>query len=532
MKDTLSLEPGSEVWSNGKRYVILNVPDFDWVLAKDVQTAQPVRLQIKDLTTPPVDEEKQKNNGDIDLALVNDEDWKTAHFRMDIIRPVRNKSERTTKKVEECARLAKVDKATIYRWIERYEVTEKVSSLLPLDRSGGRGKSRLPTEDDKLIDETIRAFYIKKREKSVKSTIKEVNRILQNAGKRKRHPNTIRKRIAVLSEQDKMEKFEGAEEAKRRFSAIKGSFPGADYPLAVVQIDHTDVDLIIVDDVDRLPIGKPYITLAIDVFSRMVAGFSVSLDPPNTMSVALCVAHAIIPKETWLAKHGIDPKIWPLWGKMTALHCDNAQEFRGNTLSKACEEHGIDLIWRALAKPEYGGHIERLMGTFMTEIHELPGTTFSNIGEKGNYDSEKNAAVTLAEFETWLAIHITQHYHQSRHGELLMSPIKKFEKGIFGTDGHTGRGLPPRIIDEQRLTLDFMPYFERTIQRYGIELDTINYYSDVLSPWINAKDPKDPKRNVSSWCDVTLGIFLCSTYMTISRSSTSKFPTAIDHIRR
>jgi len=496
MKDTLNLQPGSEVWSNGNRFIILNVPSLEWVLAKDSQTGQSVRLQIIDLAPPPPPKEgdEQKRKEEIDLALVDDEDWKTANFRMDIIRPVLDKSVRTTKKVEERARLAKVDKATIYRWIDRFEATGKVSSLLPLDRSGGRGKSRLPSEDDKIIDETIKAFYLKKRETSIKSTIKEVNNNLKNAGKRKRHPSTIRKRIAALSEQDKMGKFVGVEEAKKKFSALQGSFPGADYPLAVVQIDHTDVDLILVDDVDRLPIGKPFITLAIDVFSRIIPGFYISLDPPNTMSVALCLSHAMIPKEKWLAKHGIDPTIWPVWGKMTAIHADNAREFRGNTLSKACGEYGIDLIWRAVGKPEYGGHIERLTGTLMKEIHELPGTTFSNIQEKGDYDSEKKAVMTFSEFETWLAVHITQHYHQAPHSELLMSPIKKYEKGIFGTDGHTGRGLPPRIIDEQRLKLDFMPYYERTVQRYGIELDKINYYNDSLSPWVEAKDPEDPKK--------------------------------------
>ncbi|MFA6059111.1 MAG: hypothetical protein WC756_12985 [Taibaiella sp.] len=35
--------------------------------------------------------------------------------------------------------------------------------------------------------------------------------------------------------------------AKNKFKPLEGSFPGADYPLAVVQIDHTPVDIIVVD---------------------------------------------------------------------------------------------------------------------------------------------------------------------------------------------------------------------------------------------------------------------------------------------
>lgn len=34
--------------------------------------------------------------------------------------------------------------------------------------------------------------------------------------------------------------------------------------------------------------------------------------------------------------------------------------------------------WRPVAKPRYGAHIERLLGTLNEEIHGLAGTTFSN----------------------------------------------------------------------------------------------------------------------------------------------------------
>ena len=50
-------------------------------------------------------------------------------------------------------------------------------------------------------------------------------------------------------------------------------FDSAQRPLDLVQIDHTKLDIIVVDDEQRLPIGRPWITLAIDVYSRMVTGF-------------------------------------------------------------------------------------------------------------------------------------------------------------------------------------------------------------------------------------------------------------------
>jgi hypothetical protein len=66
----------------------------------------------------------------------------------------------------------------------------------------------------------------------------------------------------------------------------------------------------------------------------------------------------------------------------------------------------FSLIIVPSAAPHFGGHIERLIGTMMGAVHLLPGTTFSNVDQKGAYDSEKRALLTLPELERWLALQI------------------------------------------------------------------------------------------------------------------------------
>jgi len=261
----------------------------------------------------------------------------------------------------------------------------------------------------------------------------------------------------------------------------------------VVQIDHTKFDIMLVDDIHRLCIGRPWVTLAIDVFSRMVVGIYISLDPPNGMSVGLCIAHAILPKEQWLARLGLSTS-WPCWGVMQRIHADNGREFRGNMLQRACKEYSIDLEWRPVKTPHYGAHIERLLGTFNEEIHSLPGTTFSSPTKRGEYDSEGQAVMTMAEFEKWIVTYITGVYHQREHSGLMTSPIQRYEKGILGTDEMPGRGLPRRIVDEDRLRLDLMPFFERSVQSYGVVVDEVHYYSDVLRRFVNAKEPDHARK--------------------------------------
>jgi transposase InsO family protein len=41
------------------------------------------------------------------------------------------------------------------------------------------------------------------------------------------------------------------------------------------------MDLIVVDPIDREPIGRPWLTVAIDTYSRCIAGFHVTLEAPS-----------------------------------------------------------------------------------------------------------------------------------------------------------------------------------------------------------------------------------------------------------
>jgi putative transposase len=57
--------------------------------------------------------------------------------------------------------------------------------------------------------------------------------------------------------------------------------------LDIVQIDHTRVDVSVVDREHRLSIGRPWLMLAIDIATRAVVGFSVALEIPSALSVSL-----------------------------------------------------------------------------------------------------------------------------------------------------------------------------------------------------------------------------------------------------
>jgi transposase InsO family protein len=96
--------------------------------------------------------------------------------------------------------------------------------------------------------------------------------------------------------------------------------------VGVAQADHTPIDLIVVDDINRLPIGRRWITVIFDVASRAVLGFHATLEAPSATSVAMALSMACLPKLRRLKEFQLDLD-WPMYGIPEVLHLDNASEY-------------------------------------------------------------------------------------------------------------------------------------------------------------------------------------------------------------
>ena len=126
-----------------------------------------------------------------------------------------------------------------------------------------------------------------------------------------------------------------------------------------MQIDHTLVDLIIVDTYNRQSIGRPWVTIAIDIYSRCIVGFCLTLEAPSATSVGLCLSHTVIDKRIWLEHIGIGAGVeWSMFGKPKAIHVDNGSEFHSEALKRGCEVHGIKITYRPVGSPHWWDYRE------------------------------------------------------------------------------------------------------------------------------------------------------------------------------
>ena len=143
----------------------------------------------------------------------------------------------------------------------------------------------------------------------------------------------------------------------------------------------------------------------------------------------MCMTHSILPKEDWLRRHGVDAD-WPVWGLPQCFHADNGPGFRAGDIESSCLKHGISIEFRPVKVPEYGAHIECLIGTFMRKLKGIAGSTFSSIAGRGEQDAEKYPAMTRSEFERWLLIRICKHYHRRKHRTFETTPLTRWRHGL------------------------------------------------------------------------------------------------------
>ena len=454
----------------------------------------------------------------VEFAGGDDAAWAEARRKADVVsRTLADAPASVRLSLAEAARVLGVDRATVSRWRVRFEVNRRVITLLPRRRGRPPGTSQIDPKVDELIDRLLRSYYLQPERPSIRSLIERVHTNCDECGLPKPSWRTVKLRIQRLDARIKLARREGAAAARAVFTPVVDEYWSAG-PLDVVQIDHTTVDLIVVDEVTRQPIGRPVLTVAIDVYTRLVTGFYLALDYPSTLRAGVCVAQSVFEKGAWLAERGLDLP-WPAAGLPRAVHVDNAGEFHAAAFTRALEDFGIDVIYRPIARPHFGGHVERLIGTTMGAVHLLRGTTFSSVKARGDYPAEARATMTLRELERWLTLEILGKYHQRVHAALLRPPIAVWSE--------LTAAMPARMPKERlEFLAGLLPYEWRLPRRDGVHVFGIRYWSDALVSLLGRYEQKlmtryDPRDLSRVWIRHPDGRHVEARYRNLARESIS-----------
>ncbi|MEA3588403.1 DDE-type integrase/transposase/recombinase [Pseudidiomarina sp. 1APP75-27a] len=485
-----------------RRGALIKLQDGDYLLKEYLANSQVLLKKIDDNKSRVADikevldsislSEAHQNLLPDDILSIPKQDLAKAKQRLEILKPLLSLSETVSlRDIKNQADKVDVHYTTIYRWLKNYSATHSLVSLVPQKRGWRRRDSRVPESVDKIIEHGIDTYYLTKDRFPQQFVYLRIREACAKAGVTPPSRSTVFRRIAMVSEEKRLRARGHLDTANNRFAARAGKFPNVDAILSVVQIDHTPLDIMIVDDEHRESIKRVWLTMAIDLYSRMVTGFYLSLDAPSTTSVAMCLSHSIAPKHHWLKHLGIDLD-WSVWGIPRKVHVDNGADFTSDALRIGCIENGIDLEFRPVAKPQYGGHIERLLGTFQNKLKALDGKTFNSAKVRASYDSEKHAIFDFDALELWLTNAIIE-YHHTKHESIGVPPATKWLMSVEGELEELPSGWPDVPVDVLSIEISFLPYQRRNIRSQGIVWDGIYYFSDSIRHLIGQTDRETRK---------------------------------------
>lgn len=178
------------------------------------------------------------------------------------------------------------------------------------------------------------------------------------------------------------------------------------------------------------------------------------------------------------------------------LHMDNGKDFTSVAMKKWMAKHQVNAGYRPVGGSQYGGHVERLLGTLNRQaFHSMTGTTKSNTIKRGDYPSEKLAILTFEQLEALLLVAMIR-YHAQPHSKHGVSPREKWRQA-YEEDGHNIHFLPSGKIKNltpefkkriRQLTWDLLP--EKKLkynQKDGLTHYKIKYNDSILQKYFEDK---------------------------------------------
>jgi putative transposase len=374
---------------------------------------------------------------------------------------------------------------TVYRWLKKYKQSEgNIHSLVSSTSKKGNRTARIQPEVSSIIQQSISEIYLNPNQASAKDAHdRAIVLVVQENQHRKnlslpelKIPNymTTLRAVNDLVPRERDEKRLGIRTANLIHQAISvGQGLNATRPLEIVAIDHSMLPFYVLDNDYRLPVGCPWLTAAIDVYSQTVVGYYLTFEPPSYLSVMYCLLHSIRPKEYVRLEYKSVKNNWTSYGLMENLKVDNGTDFTGRSLEDACRELKINLDFAPVRMPWYKAAIERFFGSLKTQLTgSIPGRCLQLLKES-DYDPKKQSVVTLDGLQEILHHFIVDIHNQSGHTQL-----KSPRASVWN---HAIQSCPisiPSSDDSLKVLLGDVE--ERVISNKGIEFNYLFYNSDRL----------------------------------------------------
>jgi putative transposase len=245
----------------------------------------------------------------------------------------------------------------------------------------------------------------------------------------------------------------------------------AEGPNALWQADHTLLDVLVLDANGAAV--RPWLTIIMDDYSRVVAGYTLFLEAPTTLQTALALRQAMWRKQQ---------AAWPVCGIPDVLYVDHGSDFTSTHLEQVAADLHFQLVFSSVGRPQGRGKVERLFGTLHTEwLAALPGSL-----RQGQPTTPPR--LSLSELDATVGDYFLGLYNNRPHHATGLVPIKAW----------LGQGWLPRMpnsLEELDLLL-VMVATSRMVRRDGVHFQGLRYMDPTLAAYVGESvtiryDPRD-----------------------------------------
>ena len=256
------------------------------------------------------------------------------------------------------------------------------------------------------------------------------------------------------------------------------------------QMDATQADIYLVSRQDRsIVVGRPYIYLAVDTATHLIAGVYVGYSCDET-SVMACIEQAASDKVGYCARYGIEitKEQWPSAGMPSEIITDQGREFFGPRMGELCKRYGLEVLTLPPFRPDCKGTVEKSIDLLQRRYKPMlrgRGVIEDDAQERWATDYRTQATLDLDDFAR-VVIHSVIHLNSGRFID-GKTPAERWLE------------LSPRLmtVNTEELHIQTLPRDTAKLTRKGIRINRMWYAPDdtegltIGDTYTIAYDPAD-----------------------------------------
>ena len=416
----------------------------------------------------------------------------TAYKRYTIISPIVSNIENKNIRKDMIRKIAEINSLstqTIRNYLWKYLVYQNISALAPRKSI----KTIELSKDEKNMRWALNKFFYTKNKNSLNTAYKYMlkEKYCDNIGNLlPKYPSFYQFRY-FYRQTKSMRKFyisrNGLKDYEKNNRPLLGDgiheFANC---IGTGMLDSTICDIYLVNDSGDL-VGRPYLTVCIDAYSRLCCGYSLTWEG-GMYSVKRLMLNILEDKTKLCKKYGIsiDKKQWDCNALPGILVTDMGVEYKSKNFEQITEL-GVTIINLPPYRPELKGIVEKffdIIQSIYKPFLKNKGVIENDFQQRGGHDYRKDACLNLDEFNK-IILQCIVFYNSKKildnfpfTEEMLLKKIDPFPCSIWNAQMANKKSNIISVSIE-RMALTLLPRTTGKFGRSGLKVNNLRYKNET-----------------------------------------------------